>query len=81
MYYARHIYILDKLYEYKHPRLNYVVVSRDGAQLSGLFCVLSNVIEKLKLDNDVDIFVTVRELQCIRPQIVETFVRFTSPSL
>ncbi|XP_041347942.1 receptor-type tyrosine-protein phosphatase epsilon-like [Gigantopelta aegis] len=49
-----------------------IVQCMDGAKQSGLFCVLSNIIEKLKLEKDVDIFVTVRELQCIRPQLVES---------
>ncbi|XP_041346708.1 receptor-type tyrosine-protein phosphatase mu-like [Gigantopelta aegis] len=53
-----------------------VVQCIDGAKHSGLFCVLSNIISKLKLDDDVDIFVTVRELQCIRPQIVESFKQY-----
>ncbi|XP_041347700.1 receptor-type tyrosine-protein phosphatase epsilon-like [Gigantopelta aegis] len=38
-----------------------IVQCMDGAKYSGLFCVLSNIIEKLKLDKDVDIFVTVRD--------------------
>ncbi|XP_041352202.1 receptor-type tyrosine-protein phosphatase mu-like [Gigantopelta aegis] len=53
-----------------------IVQCMDGAKNSGLFCVLSNIIEKLKLDKDVDIFVTVRELQCIRSQIVESFEQY-----
>ncbi|XP_041348547.1 receptor-type tyrosine-protein phosphatase epsilon-like [Gigantopelta aegis] len=69
---------LDKLQRRRDDIDNSPIIVQciDGAKYSGLFCVLSNIIEKLKLDKDVDVFVTLRELQCIRPQIVETFEQY-----
>nr|XP_034313976.1 receptor-type tyrosine-protein phosphatase alpha [Crassostrea gigas] len=47
-----------------------VVVCRDGAQRSGLFCVLANLVEQLQLSGSVDILQTVLNVRHRRPQIV-----------
>ncbi|XP_052685705.1 uncharacterized protein LOC128165327 [Crassostrea angulata] len=47
-----------------------VVVCRDGAQRSGLFCVLANLVEQIQLSGSVDILQTVLNVRHRRPQIV-----------
>eukprot|EP00105_Crassostrea_gigas_P017581 XP_011435412.1 PREDICTED: uncharacterized protein LOC105333895 isoform X1 [Crassostrea gigas] len=47
-----------------------VVMCRDGAQRSGLFCVLANLVEQLQLSGSVDILQTVLNVRHRRPQIV-----------
>jgi len=48
---------------------------RDGAQRSGLVCALSYVIERLKVEQDVDVFQSVKHIRINRPQLIPTFVR------
>ncbi|XP_071081861.1 receptor-type tyrosine-protein phosphatase epsilon-like [Haliotis cracherodii] len=48
----------------------------DGAEMSGVFCSVLNIISRLRLDRDVDIFLTIRELQRVRPQFVQSFDQF-----
>ncbi|XP_033739097.1 receptor-type tyrosine-protein phosphatase epsilon-like [Pecten maximus] len=45
-----------------------VITCLDGATDSGLLCVLCNVMERLKVDGDIDIIAAVRQLQIRRPQ-------------
>lgn len=47
---------------------------RDGAQRSGLFCVLANLVEQLQLSGSVDILQTVLNVRHRRPQIVPCLV-------
>jgi len=47
---------------------------RDGASRSGLVCTLSAVLERLKLEHEVDIFQSVRHARINRPQVVPVFV-------
>lgn len=47
---------------------------RDGAQRSGLFCVLANLVEQLQLSVSVDILQTVLNIRHRRPQIVPCLV-------
>jgi len=51
-----------------------VVCFRDGATRSGLLCTLSYVLERLKVEQDVDVFQSVRHARISRPQIVPVFV-------
>lgn len=51
-----------------------VSFSRDGAKCSGLFCALSLVLDRVKLEGRIDVFHTVRKLQIRRPQIVQSIV-------
>ena len=47
---------------------------RDGSSRSGLYCSLSYMIEKLKLEQEVDIFQTVKQIRTNRPQIIPDVV-------
>ncbi|XP_056002085.1 uncharacterized protein LOC125663226 isoform X2 [Ostrea edulis] len=44
------------------------VVSRDGASMCGIFCAVHNLIEQITLDDGVDVFTAVRQLQIRRPE-------------
>ncbi|XP_067684841.1 receptor-type tyrosine-protein phosphatase epsilon-like [Haliotis asinina] len=48
----------------------------DGANVSGVFCSVLNIISRLRLDREVDIFLTIRELQRIRPQFIQSYDQF-----
>nr|XP_022309984.1 receptor-type tyrosine-protein phosphatase epsilon-like [Crassostrea virginica] len=54
----------------KHQMLTSVVLSKDGAEAVGVFCVLHNVLQQLHMDNEIDIFTAVRQIQIRRPEIV-----------
>ncbi|XP_062593642.1 receptor-type tyrosine-protein phosphatase alpha-like [Saccostrea cucullata] len=45
------------------------VVSSDSAVLCGVFCAVYNVIQQLSVDDEVDIFSAVRQLQIRRPEL------------
>ena len=49
---------------------------RDGASLCGVFCAVFNCIQKIHMDDSVDVFRTVRQLQIRRPEFCSTQVRF-----
>nr|XP_022307740.1 receptor-type tyrosine-protein phosphatase mu-like [Crassostrea virginica] len=44
------------------------VVSKDGASLCGAFCAVFNCIQQINMDDSVDVFTTVRQLQTRRPE-------------
>ncbi|XP_067685404.1 receptor-type tyrosine-protein phosphatase epsilon-like [Haliotis asinina] len=48
----------------------------DGANVSGVFCSVLNIISRQRLDREVDIFLTIRELQRIRPQFIQSYDQF-----
>ncbi|XP_067673179.1 receptor-type tyrosine-protein phosphatase epsilon-like [Haliotis asinina] len=48
----------------------------DGARMCGVFCSVLNTISRLKLDCEVDIYLTIRELQCARPQFIQSFAEY-----
>ena len=48
---------------------------RDGATRSGLFCAVSYMVEHLKVEQEVDVFQSVKHVRINRPQLVPTFVR------
>ena len=52
-----------------------VAVCRDGATRSGLVCALSYMIERLKVEQEVDVFQSVKHVRINRPQLIPTFVR------
>nr|XP_022318789.1 uncharacterized protein LOC111121708 isoform X2 [Crassostrea virginica] len=54
-----------------------VSFSRDGAKCSGLFCALSLVLDRVKLEGRIDVFHTVRKLQIRRPQIVQSIEQYS----
>ena len=48
---------------------------RDGASLCGVFCPDFNCIQQIHMDDSVDVFQTVRQLQIRRPEFCSTQVR------
>ncbi|XP_062574203.1 receptor-type tyrosine-protein phosphatase epsilon-like isoform X3 [Saccostrea cucullata] len=49
------------------------VVSKDGASLCGVFCAVHNVIQQINMDDCVDIFTAVKQLQVRRPEFCANF--------
>nr|XP_022307652.1 receptor-type tyrosine-protein phosphatase U-like [Crassostrea virginica] len=47
-----------------------VVMTKDGAGPTGVFCVLHNVLQQLRMDKEVDIFTAVRQIQTRRPEVI-----------
>nr|XP_022306912.1 receptor-type tyrosine-protein phosphatase T-like [Crassostrea virginica] len=48
------------------------IVSKDGASLCGVFCAVFNSIQQINMDDSVDVFTTVRQLQTRRPEFCST---------
>ncbi|XP_065924911.1 receptor-type tyrosine-protein phosphatase alpha-like [Magallana gigas] len=48
------------------------IVSRDGASLCGVFCAVFNSIQQIIMDDNIDVFTTVRQLQTRRPEFCST---------
>nr|XP_022310747.1 receptor-type tyrosine-protein phosphatase epsilon-like isoform X2 [Crassostrea virginica] len=46
-----------------------IVISKDGAALCGVFCTVYNAIQQLTMDNEVDVFSIVRQLQIRRMEL------------
>ncbi|XP_061165548.1 receptor-type tyrosine-protein phosphatase epsilon-like [Saccostrea echinata] len=53
------------------------VVSKDGASLSGVFCAIHNVIQQINMDDRVDVFIAVRQLQVRRPEFCPNFDEYS----
>lgn len=47
---------------------------RDGAGSAGIFCVLHNALQQLRMDGEVDILTTVRLIQTRRPEVITKLV-------
>uniref|UniRef100_K1QXP2 Receptor-type tyrosine-protein phosphatase alpha n=1 Tax=Magallana gigas TaxID=29159 RepID=K1QXP2_MAGGI len=47
-----------------------VVISKDGSGPAGIFCVLHNALQQLRMDGEVDILTTVRLIQTRRPEVI-----------
>ena len=47
---------------------------RNGVERSGLFCVISAVIERLKIEQDVAITQVIEQMRCCRDQIIPSVV-------
>lgn len=43
----------------------------DGARRSGLFCAICAIFERMKVDREVDVFQTVKQIRVNRPQFIE----------
>ncbi|OPL33933.1 hypothetical protein AM593_06966, partial [Mytilus galloprovincialis] len=52
------------------------VVSSDGAKNCGLFCVFTNAVSSMQIDNNADIFQLVRLLQLRRPEFFTDFHQY-----
>jgi len=59
-----------------HCNVSYLHIDlcRDGVTRSGLLCSLSYLLERLKAEQDVDVFHSVKHARVNRPQLVPTFV-------
>ncbi|KAL5021211.1 hypothetical protein ScPMuIL_000366 [Solemya velum] len=53
-----------------------IVQCFDGATCCGLYCALSNAIEQLWIDNEVDLYQIVRELQITRPEFIPHIAQY-----
>ena len=51
-----------------------IIIYRDGASLCGVFCAVFNCIQQINMDDSVDVFTTVRQLQTRRPEFCFTQV-------
>ncbi|XP_078328937.1 receptor-type tyrosine-protein phosphatase T-like isoform X1 [Crassostrea virginica] len=49
-----------------------IIIDRDGASLSGVFCAVFNSVQQINMDDSVDVFTTVRQLQTRRPEFCST---------
>jgi hypothetical protein len=47
---------------------------RNGCDKSGLYCVLATVIERLRIEQDVDIQHIIKQMRNRRPQIIPNYV-------
>ena len=47
---------------------------RNGASKSGLFCASSLVFERMRIDHEVDVYQTVKQMRVNRPHFVENMV-------
>ncbi|XP_052063941.1 receptor-type tyrosine-protein phosphatase S-like [Mytilus californianus] len=52
------------------------VVCSDGCSKSGLFVALRLVLEKMQIDEEIDIFQVVREIQTRRPEFLDEFDQY-----
>ncbi|XP_078328992.1 receptor-type tyrosine-protein phosphatase gamma-like isoform X2 [Crassostrea virginica] len=53
------------------------VISKDGASLCGAFCAVFNCIQQINMDDSVDVFTTVRQLQTQRPEFCTTLEEYS----
>ncbi|XP_050400463.1 receptor-type tyrosine-protein phosphatase mu [Patella vulgata] len=57
-------------YENSNPL---VVVCRDGVTKGGIFCVLTAILERLTIEQDVSVLQTIVQLRASRPQIITSY--------
>ncbi|XP_071129225.1 receptor-type tyrosine-protein phosphatase epsilon-like [Mytilus edulis] len=60
----------------KHQTGPVTVVCSNGATTSGLFVALSFILEKMKIDDQVDVFQVIRTIQLRRPEFVTNFDQY-----
>ena len=51
-----------------------LLIYRDGTSLCGIFMAVHNAIQQLEMDDGVDVFTTVRQLQIRRPELCGNIV-------
>ncbi|KAL5021680.1 hypothetical protein ScPMuIL_000835 [Solemya velum] len=54
-----------------------IVQCMNGVQCSGLYCAVSKVIQQIKVDQEVDVFQAVREMQICRPEFIQSEVQYS----
>ncbi|XP_071083308.1 uncharacterized protein [Haliotis cracherodii] len=55
---------------------NIAVMCMDGASKCGLVCAVLNIIQRLKQDQEMDVFLTVRLLQRVRPSFLISYAQY-----
>ncbi|XP_056003127.1 neurogenic locus notch homolog protein 1-like isoform X2 [Ostrea edulis] len=60
----------------KDKETKITVLSRDGATGCGVFCAIYNAVQQLKLDDEVDMFTVVRQLQIRRPEMISSLSEY-----
>ena len=82
MFLRFHFIYSTKLISFSNKPLVYVgnisIFTRDGCKRSGVFVALSLVLEKIEIDDEVDIFQVVRTIQIRRPEFFPNFVSVCS---
>ncbi|XP_061180598.1 receptor-type tyrosine-protein phosphatase kappa-like [Saccostrea echinata] len=53
-----------------------LVISSNGAGPVGVFCVLHNAFQQLRMDGEVDILTRVRQIQTRRPEVITTLEEY-----
>ncbi|XP_060078158.1 receptor-type tyrosine-protein phosphatase alpha-like [Ylistrum balloti] len=53
-----------------------VVTCRDGSTQCGLFCLMANTRDQIKMDKEVDVFQAARQLLIRRPEFLATFEQY-----
>ncbi|CAC5421818.1 PTPRC [Mytilus coruscus] len=73
-------YMLDLLQRVQNcwetEKVPITVVCSDGCSKSGLFVALRLVLEKMQIDEEIDIFQVVREIQTRRPEFLAEFDQY-----
>ncbi|XP_071119356.1 uncharacterized protein [Haliotis cracherodii] len=64
------------LWQQKTEHEQVTVHCMDGVTRSGLFCVLSAILERLKIEQDVSILQTINQMRVCRPQLIQDFNQF-----
>ncbi|XP_046542684.1 uncharacterized protein LOC124253012 [Haliotis rubra] len=55
---------------------NIAVMCMDGASKCGLLCAVLNIIQRLKQDQEIDVYLAVRLLQTVKPNFVTSFAQY-----
>ena len=51
-----------------------IIISSDGAERSGIYIAISNLMEQFKLENSIDVFQTVKKIRSKRSKFVQNEV-------
>ena len=62
--------------EMENPDSPMVVVSMDGAEKAGVYCVVSHCWDQLIRDKEVDLLHAVRSVRISRPQLVSSLQEY-----
>ena len=52
-----------------------IIISSDGAERSGIYIAISNLMEQFKLENSIDVFQTVKKIRAARPEFISDEVK------
>merc|ERR1719259_1037437 len=65
--------LVQEVYSLWNENSTIVIQSQDGFRHSGVLCVLLRINERLKFENRVDLFRTVKDLKDVQPKMISTF--------